>query len=156
MQTEQLKCSLATPADMMRVFEWANDPGTRSNSFSSELISLEDHISWFTNKITDPNTLFLICSGADGFVGQVRFDKKGDNRYVISFSVAPDMRGKGYGVKMVQAGISQFTKTVGPGQVIVGYVKETNQASMKIFQRLEFSQKRSGEMPDAFEFEHTY
>lgn len=41
--------------DMMDVFNLANDPEVRKNSFSQKQINLEDHKIWFSKKICDQN-----------------------------------------------------------------------------------------------------
>ncbi|MCA9563854.1 MAG: N-acetylneuraminate synthase family protein [Myxococcales bacterium] len=44
----------ATRDDLLTVFEWANDPTTRANSFISDPIPLETHTVWFESRLTDP------------------------------------------------------------------------------------------------------
>lgn len=61
--------------DMMDVFNLANDPEVRKNSFNQKQINLEDHKIWFNKKISDQNCLLLISKINDDFVGSIRFEQ---------------------------------------------------------------------------------
>ncbi|MGH9508910.1 MAG: UDP-2,4-diacetamido-2,4,6-trideoxy-beta-L-altropyranose hydrolase, partial [Terriglobales bacterium] len=54
-----LRLRRATEQDCRLLWEWANDPDTRANSFSSELIPWDDHQRWFRAKLSDPACLLL-------------------------------------------------------------------------------------------------
>ncbi|MCR5303818.1 MAG: GNAT family N-acetyltransferase [Lachnospiraceae bacterium] len=52
----------AEPGDEALLLRWANDPATRANSFTSALISPEQHHRWFSGKLSDPCCDILIFS----------------------------------------------------------------------------------------------
>lgn len=45
----------ATIADMDLLFEWANDPLVRQNSFTTEKITYEEHQRWFWKALEREN-----------------------------------------------------------------------------------------------------
>ena len=118
--------------DCRLVWEWANDPLTRAFSFSLQPIPWERHLEWFTAKLSDPLTLFCIAINADGVpIGQIRYQIEGTEA-VVSVSVAPNQRGKGYGREIICLGAQRvFAST--PVELIHAYVKPDNVASLRAF-----------------------
>ena len=66
-----------TPEDCALLFEWANDPVVRRNSFSSAKISWEEHTAWFEamQKRTDCGQYIYLCEEEP--VGQARITVSG-------------------------------------------------------------------------------
>lgn len=163
----------ASLTDTELLFKWANDPETRKNSFHSEPISHEEHVRWFQKKLDSPATLILIASlgetpnsSAEGTssmvtdlatfthphatpidVGLLRL-KKEDNRLMISYSVAPDLRGRGLGYLLLRDGLlyekeKRLLSAVLTHPVFCAEVKPANTASAKIFMKLGFTLTKS-------------
>ncbi|MBI4644486.1 MAG: UDP-2,4-diacetamido-2,4,6-trideoxy-beta-L-altropyranose hydrolase, partial [Deltaproteobacteria bacterium] len=57
---ETITLRAAVKDDCRMLWEWANDPEVRKNSFSSDPIPWEQHVSWFESKLRDPGYLFFI------------------------------------------------------------------------------------------------
>ncbi len=134
----------ATSNDCKMIFEWANDPDTRSASFSSDTIPWEDHEKWFASKLEDEKSLFFIgMNGNDEPVGQVRFDYKSDTA-MISVSVAPNMRGKKYSVPLISAGCLNIFGQTGCTQ-IDAFIKPENAASIAAFTKAGFKEAETTE-----------
>jgi RimJ/RimL family protein N-acetyltransferase len=127
------------PADRELLFEWANDPDTRSMSINGKPITWENHIAWFDRKLLDENTKMFILSDEETNIGQVRFEWK-DCEWLIGYSIAKKFRGRGLGKQILLAGIAQIEK----GK-ITGYVKPANLASVKIFTDLGFAEEEISE-----------
>ena len=119
----------ATIEDAEIILEWRNDEETRHNSFSKDRIDLETHKKWFKSKLEDRNC-FLFMMEMDGErVGQIRLDRV-DDVGEISYTIAPDMRGHGFGKRI----LSLIEENVPEGIcVIMGMVEEHNIASKKCF-----------------------
>ena len=111
------------------IFEWANDTLTRSMSFSSTQISWGDHQSWFQKRLMDPASLFYIAENQGRPVGQVRFEQEGDE-VLVSLTVAPEERGKGYASRIISSGVVR----AGLSEV-VAYIKPENARSVRAFER---------------------
>jgi len=138
----------ATDEDARLVYDWANDPEVRQQSFSQDAIAWEDHCNWFYKKIKAPETAFYIVSIEGEAAGQIRFDIK-DNEAIISFLVGERWRGRGIGYLILKKGIQRFLQT-GKAPVIAGYVKHSNIASCKAFEKLGFKKEQ------ALEWAHSY
>ena len=139
----------ATEHDAHLLFKWANDKAVRENSFSKEQIKWSSHLNWFNSKIISEKTRIFILSFHTINAGQIRFDLKEDNYWLIDYSIDIDQRGKGYGVKMIQMGIKSFkfpTK-------FMAKVKRLNLPSIKVFQRLEFDEEIDNEGNYVFRLE---
>ena len=91
----------ATLDDARPVLDWANDPVTRSVSFTQSEILWEDHQPWFARRLADPGCRLLIGENAQGApVGMVRFDLH-EGVATISINIAPAHRGQGLGTDLL-------------------------------------------------------
>lgn len=126
---EKLKIRIATENDMEQIFKLSNDEVVRKNSINQNQIKWEDHVSWFKTRIQNIKEPFFIVSDLnDNLVAQVRFDEK--DKTIISISISKDFRGKGLGHKIIKecSKKSNFNE-------IYAYIKKTNIASIKSFQK---------------------
>lgn len=122
----------ATEEDARLVWEWANDPVTRTASFSSDPIPWSDHTRWFDSKLKSENCLFFLITREDGLpVGQVRYDKEGKEA-VISVSLEESFRGHGYGSAILRLASNKVMASEGI-DVIHAYIKKNNEASKRAF-----------------------
>ncbi len=85
----------ASMDDADLLLEWRNDPVTRANSKTTNAVQRDAHISWLTARLQrdQPN---LYVAEDDEPVGTIRID--GDE---VSYTVAPEHRGKGYATTML-------------------------------------------------------
>ena len=142
MESNTIKILLrkALESDMLKVFELANDPIVRSNSFNKSKIELEDHKKWFSKKLSDPNCFFFICEDHQSkqFIGYVRAEHK-DNEWELSIALSKIYRGKGYGTQMINDACEQI-KNTNPNSKIIAWVQEKNIGSIKSFNKAGFVQ----------------
>jgi len=132
-----LKFRIATIDDVDLYFKWANDPVVRSNSYHSEPIKYEDHVTWFSQKLNDPNFSFYVFFNEEGLaVGQVRIQKE-ETETVIGISIDKDHRGKSLGLEMLEKATDDFLSK-NPNEVIYAYIKKENISSIKIFSKAGF------------------
>jgi UDP-2,4-diacetamido-2,4,6-trideoxy-beta-L-altropyranose hydrolase len=129
-----LKVSLAQADDMMVLYDWANDPAVRANSFSQSPIPLEVHKIWFENKIKDPACLFLVARVQGRPAGMIRYDLK-DGHGVISYLIDRDFRGKSLGAVILQKGEAALRARHPEIHTLIGHVQEANQASIISFRK---------------------
>ena len=97
---KELTMRPASEQDVDTIYEWANDPVTRSQSWSTEPIVYENHVKWFMNRIKATDRLFYIFFEGDEPVGSVRLDPNGEGILIMSCQIAPSKRGQGYGQTM--------------------------------------------------------
>jgi RimJ/RimL family protein N-acetyltransferase len=140
----ELTIRLATIDDLMAVFLLANEETVRVNSFHSEKIELEKHKKWFTGKIADHDSTFLIAEANGQFAGQIRFDLE-NNQALVGISLSPAMRGKGVATEMLRQGVGYLKRHSSQVNRIDAYIKPSNQASIKLFERSGFVFKKKTE-----------
>ena len=124
----------ATIEDAEDIFRWRNDPDTRSNSFNKDEIDLETHMLWFGKRLGREDTLMYILMNGRTKVGNIRIDIEGKTGE-ISYMIAPEARGKGYGKKI----LSLLEKTLSESEAgarinkLSGSVLKGNKASCRCF-----------------------
>jgi UDP-2,4-diacetamido-2,4,6-trideoxy-beta-L-altropyranose hydrolase len=140
-----LKARPVRESDLITCFEWANDAEVRRSSYNAATITWEDHIKWFDKKLQDPCSNFYIIEYEGKPIGQIRFE--GQEEKLISYLIAPEMRGKGLGRMILEKGVTQLLQDSEGVKKISGYVKRSNIASCKAFDKAGFLQNAGAEIP---------
>ncbi|MEJ7691791.1 GNAT family N-acetyltransferase [Daejeonella sp.] len=134
---KELTFRKANIKDSELYFKWANDPLVRENSIQQSLITYEDHIIWFGQKLENKSCHFYLFFNAEEVpVGQVRIDQSPEET-IIGLSIDSTFRGKGLGAKMLNLACTNFLNLY-PTETITAYIKETNIASYKLFRNVGF------------------
>lgn len=135
----RLRVRPAAAEDEALLLEWANDPLARRNAFSSDPIAPQTHRNWFRARLRTPQSclIFVVETDAGMSVGQVRFDRVEDH-WDIDYGLAPELRGRGLARPLLEAALSAL-REANPGVVVQGHVKEANQPSRRVFERLGFT-----------------
>lgn len=102
---------LAAITDADILFEWRNDSETRRQSHDTRVVKYEDHVAWLKASLLNPNREIKVAELNGSPVGTVRIDKTG-NAYVLSWTVAPAVRGRGIGKAMLKATIDILDRPV--------------------------------------------
>ena len=132
------------------LYQWANDPEVRNNAFHTEQINYDTHKLWFANVLKDKDVLQYILVSEDGEkkekkkMGQIRLNIYQD-RAVIDYSIARDMRKKGLGVKIIQLMEQKLHETGSNISILVAEVKNENVASAKVFEKCGYVENRKKE-----------
>lgn len=92
-----------TKEDTDLIYEWANDPLTRAQSFTSKAIAYDDHVIWFDKKLSSSEDFFFIFYDDSSPIGSLRLDKAENDTFIISYQVAPNKRGNGYGKAIISS-----------------------------------------------------
>ena len=135
-----LRLRLAENSDLDMYYEWANDPVVRTNSFSTALIPYEDHVKWFNKAMQREDVVLLVMMDDDKAIGQIRINVF-DSVAEISYSIASEFRGKGFGSKIVSLLIDKIKAEYHDIKTIRARVKPENSASLKIFENKGFINK---------------
>ena len=134
----------ATLADAELLFVWRNDPLTRQQSIHTEPVVWESHLAWLETSLQNPDRWLFIAEQAvpamqaPVVLGTVRADKLAEV-YELSWTVAPEQRGKGWGKKMVAALIAVLPD----GAAYQAVVLHTNPASERIAAGLDMTVQSS-------------
>ena len=111
-----------------------NDQETRRQFVTPE-VTVEEHTPWFAKLLAGgfPGRILTVVEDTAGaLVGTVRSDVQPDNFHFVSYIVAPEARGKGFGAVMVRQFIEQYLPN---GQVVL-LIRKGNIASEKIAEAL--------------------
>ena len=131
--TENLTTRLANINDMKSVFDLSNDDIVRANSIHSEKIKWENHIKWFNDKIAFKNILFYILEFDGNFAGYCHIDMEDNDEWIATIHISKAYRGRNLGFN--------FLKTIcesNSDKNIIAYIKTSNIASKKIFEKNNF------------------
>jgi len=134
---DALRLRPAMAEDARLIFDWANDPGVRAVSFSSEPIVWENHLNWFQAKLSDANYHIWVAEDSEGTpIGQVRFEVEGPVA-TISISLDTAQRGKNRGSLLIWTACKKLFTESSVAE-IHAYIKPDNQASIRAFEKAEF------------------
>lgn len=131
--------------DAKLLFNWANDPVMRANSFNQKKIEWDQHIIWLKNKLDSNSAKIFIAEFNGNYVGQIRFDKK-ENKAIIDFYIAEEFRGRGLGTSLLLKGVKKITEYWKDIIDIVGEVKKNNLSSKKAFIKAGFQEIERGDI----------
>lgn len=126
--------------DTVLLFNWANDNDVRQNAVNKQPVQWDGHVAWFNNKLQSPSSNIFILELNDQAVGQVRLDEE-NGSWWIDYSIDKKFRGYGLGTVILEKAL----RTV-KGKKIDAIVKEGNEASAKVFQKLGFVQMGNREV----------
>jgi len=115
----------ANISDADQLISWRNDPETRSASIDSSPVTLDTHQRWMQASLSNPDRQIFIAEIDQHPIGTVRLDRRGGD-WELSWTVAPDSRGKGLGRQMVKMATTLVSGT------LVARVKESNEVSHRI------------------------
>jgi RimJ/RimL family protein N-acetyltransferase len=118
----------AVPSDCLLIFEWANDPTSRANSFAPDPIPWATHCAWFERILSDPSRQLYVVSSSDVPIGQVRFEPSGRREAEIALSLAPGWRGRGLAVEVIRLATARAD-----ADLVHAYVKPDNDRSRRAF-----------------------
>lgn len=133
----------ATQSDMNLLYEWANDPAVRENSFNTDPIPYETHVAWFQRMINDDGILQFILMDGEIPVGQIRLSLLLEEAE-IGYSIASEFRGKGYGRRILQLIVEKVQDSYPNIQKLVAKVKPDNIPSKRLFESEGFNMTYSG------------
>ena len=129
-----MKLRKATYNDWKILLDWRNDSLTRKNSFNQDEVSERTHKLWFNDSLLNPYMEIYILEDDIIPVGSIRSNNILTNQYILSWSIAPDQRGKGYGTKILEIYLQGRTGS------FIAEIKPENVASIKMVQKNGFNQ----------------
>ncbi len=130
----------ATEEDCGILFEWANDPLVRRNSFSGARISWEEHTAWFAalQKRTDCGQYIYLCEEKP--VGQARVTVSGTEAEV-GYSICAQSRGMGHGKRILQLLEEAVRGDFPQVKTLTARVKPENAASQNAFLNIGYQER---------------
>lgn len=108
---QNMRLRLAGMEDADLLFDWRNDPETRQASHHTAEILRNEHMSWLSRILGDPNRKLYIAEEDHSPVGTVRADLS-DGVWELSWTVAPDARHRGVAKRMVAVLANQIHEPI--------------------------------------------
>lgn len=127
------------PTDARLFWEWANDPVVRSESFSSDPIGWEDHVTWMERRLADPECRIYLAEDCEGPWGQIRFEALDSATAEVGVSIAAHARGQHRAAPLIRAGVERLFRETMFTQVRAR-VKRDNEASRMAFLAADFDE----------------
>lgn len=126
----------ATEKDSEMLLRWRNDIETRTTSLQMEMVKPEEHEAWLEKTLRNPNRLLWIVEEDGQAMGTMRVDTlDGQNGYELSWTVAPEFRGRGLGKRMLMQAVDNYK-----GVPLKAVIKKNNIASIKMAQAAGFKE----------------
>lgn len=132
----------ALQSDVDLLYEWANDPNVRQNSFQSEEIPYETHLEWFDCMMGNKDIAQYILMDGEEPVGQIRLIINGSEAE-IGYSISSHHRRKGYGRMILRLILEEANLKFPEVQKLVAKVKPENIVSKKLFESEGYDMKYS-------------
>lgn len=143
--TTELVARPARVRDEALFLQWANDPSVRDNAFNQDAIDATTHRNWYYQQLRHPETckIFVVETTGGLPIGQVRFEQNKEGAWEIDYALDAAARGRKLGAWLLDAAIRGLRKSHN-GALVLGRVKDENQPSQRIFERLGFSGEKDG------------
>lgn len=117
---------------------WRNDPVTRANSLSHDVVSQREHEAWLAASLALSSRKLVMIERACIPVGLLRFDAAGQGKVEVSINIAPTARGQGVGRRAL-ARCKALTLQYWPEATeLFARILPGNDASLRAFQRAGF------------------
>ena len=130
----------ADPADRDRWLDVRNDEMSRRYSNNHDPIDPAAHASWFAAALANDRERLFVCEQADTFAGYLRLTLRDPGEVEISYAVAPGMRGRGIGYRLLEEA-KRLSAGEFPGKVLFGEVLPENAASLRLFEKSGFTRE---------------
>lgn len=135
----ELTIKRADASDCRDIWQWRNHNEVRKWCFNKNEIPYDQHKAWFDKNIDNPRILLYVGLTPEGIkVGQVRFDLQENDESLVNVCVNPELFGKGYGTKLIDAATRKFMEQQASVGVIVAEIFDDNIASKKIFTKARY------------------
>lgn len=136
---EKITLRLATMNDADMLLEWRNDPETKKASHDTAEVQRNEHMSWLSRALSNPNRKLYLAEESGTPVGTVRADFS-HGLLELSWTVSPRARGRGVAKRMVAVLANQISEP------IRAEVKAGNIASVRVAEHagMEFEREIDG------------
>ena len=126
---------LIEPEDEALILDWQRAPETRRHANDPNPPTPDEHHRWFMGKLRSESDWFLLAETAEGPVGFVRLDWRGDTEgfpiFLISLATAPGHYRRGIGRALLRA-----ARAMAPQSRLLAQVLPENTASARLFESL--------------------
>ena len=120
----------AINSDWKNLLQWRNDPTTRENSFTQQEIEVEEHKEWLSRSLeSSDREIYILEDDNNLAVGTIRSDKTKEGSFILSWNIASEHRGKGYGNKLLELFLQYRSGN------FIAEIKPSNTPSIKMVEK---------------------
>jgi RimJ/RimL family protein N-acetyltransferase len=101
-------------------------------------VERKSHKQWFYSKLNSTDCEYYILDFNGEPAGSIRFDIDAMNEAKINYLIDPKFTGRGLGTEILKKGITLIKDNRPDIKKVFGYVLESNRASVRIFEKLNF------------------
>lgn len=125
--------------DYEKILEWRNDPDVRINSLTQHIISIEEHVEYWSEFLRNITNYAYIVVHDNRDIGVLKLKNINKTTYEIDIFLSKYSRNKGLGQQILNM-IKEIAVQKGIIKLIAK-IKYDNQASKKAFEKSGFSPK---------------
>ena len=128
----------AEERDIPEIYEHLHRDYVKKYFTENEKREWENHKKWYKFLINSPYFLLYILEDSTGqFLGQLKFELDGETA-ILSIYLSKSIRGKGMGKAAVLKGVKELSLYSENIEIILAYILEENEASIKTFEKSGF------------------
>ena len=130
----------ATLCDAATLLAWRNNSSAREFSMNSEMIPMDEHLMWLSDRLERTQLEPFLLFAKDGhMIGMCRLDAISGSDYKNEISILVDsgQHGKGIGTRILKIAC-EFFFDLQPDKTIVANVHRSNFVSQKLFESAGF------------------
>jgi spore coat polysaccharide biosynthesis predicted glycosyltransferase SpsG/RimJ/RimL family protein N-acetyltransferase len=128
-----LRVRPAIEADADALLRWRNDPVTRAASRDNGDVGAGEHRAWLAATLANPGRHLLLAADDEGDVGTLRWDRRDDDEWEVSVTVAPERRGQSLAVPLLSAGEDWLAEHEPAAHTMLAAVNVDNAPSLRLF-----------------------
>jgi len=132
----------ANESDIADIYRYLHRDFIKKYSEVGEKAEWNNHRRWYKFLINSESYLLYIIEDENGkFLGQLKFELEGETS-IISIYLLKDARGHGLGKKIIEMGLEEMKHESDETDVVLAYILEENEASIRLFESCGFSCER--------------
>ena len=133
----------ASASQAINVWPWRNHEITRKYFFDNSELSVDEHIQWWNQSLTNSSRILLLGSSSSIDFGVVRFDFIDMEKVITSIYLNPLMTGKGLGRALLIKALAWLRDNYPEIKSVIAEILPENIPSIRMFESVGFYKTHS-------------
>jgi UDP-2,4-diacetamido-2,4,6-trideoxy-beta-L-altropyranose hydrolase len=133
----------ASASEAINVWLWRNNEITRKYFFDNSELSVDEHIQWWNQSLTNSSRILLLGSSNSIDFGVVRFDFIDVEKVITSIYLNPLMTGKGLGRALLIKALAWLRDNYPEIKSVIAEILPENIPSIRMFESVGFYKTHS-------------
>lgn len=148
----RMEIRAVTKKDCRNLWVWRNHSGVRRWCFKDKKIPFKQHQKWFTDVLNNKNMhMYIVENGKKEALGQIKLERNKTAAH-INVNLNPKFFGRKLGHKIIQQATQNFLNEKPRVKLITAEVIKGNMASLKAFQKANYTFNGVGGEKEGREF----